>query len=90
MLPLFGYFLFDQSKNIAVLKPRAGYLRSLLFFKAKDLSFQAKAKDFKMCPRGQEPPRRLHLWSVGFASIAWKFFIFLFLKNNLTLGLFWW
>ena len=23
---------------------------------AKDLSFEAK--DFKMCPRGQEPPRR--------------------------------
>ena len=34
--------------------------------KAKDLTFEAKAKDFKICPRGrprgQGRPRRLHLW----------------------------
>ena len=30
--------------------------------KAKDLTFEAKAKDFKMCPRGQGRPRGLHLW----------------------------
>ena len=29
---------------------------------AKDLTFEAKAKDFKMCPRGQGRPRGLHLW----------------------------
>ena len=35
--------------------------------KAKDLTFEAKAKDFKMCPRGrrwgQGRPRGLQLWS---------------------------
>ena len=34
--------------------------------KAKDLTFEAKAKDFKICPRGrprgQGRPRGLHLW----------------------------
>ena len=32
--------------------------------KAKNLTFEAKvkAKDFKMCPRGQEHPWGLHLW----------------------------
>ena len=30
--------------------------------KAKDLTFEAKAKDFKICPRGQRRPRGLHLW----------------------------
>ena len=30
---------------------------------AKDLTFEAKAKDFKMCPRGQGRPRGLHLCS---------------------------
>ena len=29
--------------------------------KAKDLIFEAKAKVFKMCPRGQGRPRGLHL-----------------------------
>ena len=28
---------------------------------AKDLTFEAKAKDFKMCPRGQGRPQGLHL-----------------------------
>ena len=30
--------------------------------KAKDLTFEAKTKDFKMCPRGQGCPQGLHLW----------------------------
>ena len=30
---------------------------------AKDLTFEAKAKDFKLCPRGQGRPRGLHLCS---------------------------
>ena len=29
--------------------------------KAKDLTFEAKAKDFKICPRGQGRPQGLHL-----------------------------
>ena len=37
---------------------------------AKDLTFEAKAKDFKMCsqgpPRGQGRPRGLHLCSSMF------------------------
>ena len=28
---------------------------------AKDLTFEAKAKGFKICPRGQGRPRGLHL-----------------------------
>ena len=34
--------------------------------------FKAKAKDFKMCPRGQGRPRGLHLWSTGTLD-HWKF-----------------
>ena len=51
---IFGYFLFNQSKNYAVLEPMTGHFRGLVGFevKAKDLSF--KAKDFKMCPGGVE------------------------------------
>ena len=33
-------------------RPRAGHFRGLAGFKAKDLTFEAKAKDFKMCHRG--------------------------------------
>ena len=62
---MFGYFPFNQSKNNAVLEPRKGHFRGLVGFeaKAKDLSFEAKtkAKDFKMCPRGQKRPRGPHL-----------------------------
>ena len=49
---------FNNSKNSAVLKPRTGQFSRTwgLEAKAKDLTFEAKAKDFKMCPRG------LHLW----------------------------
>ena len=40
---------------------------------AKDLTFEAKAKDFKICPRGrpggQGRPRGLHLWLPRFAII---------------------
>ena len=50
-------FLFNESKNNAVLDPRTGHFRGLVGFEAKDLTFEAKdlsfkAKDFKMCPRG--------------------------------------
>ena len=27
------------------------------------MTFEAMVKDFKMCPRGQERPRELHLWN---------------------------
>ena len=55
---------FNNSKNSAVLEPRTGQFSrtSGLEAKAKDLTFEAKAKDFKMCPRGQGRPRGLHLW----------------------------
>ena len=61
---------FNIPKNRAVLEPRTGqFSRTLgLEAKAKDLTFEAKAKakDFKMCPRGrprgQGRPRGLHLW----------------------------
>ena len=45
---------FNHSKNSAVLEPRTGqFLRTW--------GFEAKAKDLKMCPRGQGRPRGLHL-----------------------------
>ena len=59
---------FNNSKNSAVLEPRTGQFSRTrgLEAKAKDLTFEAKAKDFKICPRGrprgQERPRGLHLW----------------------------
>ena len=31
--------------------------------------FEAKAKDFKMCPRGQGRPRGLHLWLLACISV---------------------
>ena len=52
---LFGYFVFNQSKNNAVLEPGIGHF--LVF-----VGFETKAKDFKMCPRGQARHRGLHLW----------------------------
>ena len=57
-----------NSKNSAVLEPRTGQFSRTwgLEAKAKDLSFEAKAKDFKICPRGhprgQGRPQGLHLW----------------------------
>ena len=43
---------------------------------AKDLTFEVKAKDFKMCPRGrprgQGRPRGLHLCLVGYLTTAFK------------------
>ena len=54
---------FNIPKNSAVLEPRTGQFSRTwgLEAKAKDLTFEAKAKDFKMCPRGQGRPRGLHL-----------------------------
>ena len=65
---------FNNSKNTAVLEPRTGQFSrtSGLEAKAKDLTFKAKAKDFKMCPRGhplgQGRPRGLHLCLLIFKS----------------------
>ena len=52
---------FNNSKNSAVLEPRTGQFSRTwgLEAKAKDLTFETKAKDFKMCPRG------IHLCWVG-------------------------
>ena len=33
-------------------RPKTRHFRGFAGFKAKDLTFEAKAKDFKMCPRG--------------------------------------
>ena len=52
---------FNNSKNSAVLEPRTGQFLRTWGLEAKDLTFEAKAKDFKMCPRGQGRPRGLHL-----------------------------
>ena len=46
---------FSNSKNTAVLEPRAGQF-------SRTWGLEAKAKDFKICPRGQGRPRGLHLW----------------------------
>ena len=48
----------------AVLEPRTGQFSRTwgLEAKAKDLTFEAEAKDFKICPRG------LHLWYLCFFS----------------------
>ena len=64
---------FNFPKNSAVLEPRTGQflrtwgLEAKAKAKAKDLNFEAKAKDFKICPRGrprgQGRPRGLHLWN---------------------------
>ena len=51
---------FNDTKNSAVLEPRTGQFSRTWGFeakaKAKDLTFEAKAEGFIMCPRG------LHLW----------------------------
>ena len=61
---MFGYFPFNLSRNNAVLEQRTGHFRGLvgLDTKAKDLSFEAKAKDFKMYPSGRGRPQGRHLW----------------------------
>ena len=45
---------FQRFKNSAVLAPRTGQF-------SRTWGFEAKAKDFKMCPLGQGRPRVLHL-----------------------------
>ena len=43
---------FYNLKNSAVFEPRTGQFSRTWGLEAKDLTFEAKAKDFKMCPRG--------------------------------------
>ena len=54
---------FNGSKNSPVLEPRTRQFSGTLGFeaKAKDLTFEAKAKNFKMCFRGQGRPPGLDL-----------------------------
>ena len=61
---------FNGSKNSAVLEPRTEQFSRLrgqgrLTSRPRTFTFEAKAKDFKMCPRGrsqgQERPQGLHL-----------------------------
>ena len=67
---------FNFPKNSAVLEPRTGQFSRTSGLeakaKAKDLTFEAKAKDFKICPRGrprgQGRPRGLHLCHIQFKS----------------------
>ena len=60
-------------------RPRTAFPRTDTL-EAKDLIFEAKAKDFKMCPRGQGRPQGLHLstmasttgrWSGGRSPLCW-------------------
>ena len=68
---------FQRFKNSAVLKPRTRQF-------SRTWGFEAKAKDFKMCPRGQEHPWGLHLWMLLShfgkfdcnSTANWTFFIF--------------
>ena len=53
---------FNNSQNSAILELRTGQFSRIWGLKAKDLTFEVKAKDFQMCPRGQGRPRGLHLW----------------------------
>ena len=55
MLFFFVFFFFfnQKKKNNAVLEPNTGHFRGLEGFEAKDLSFVARAKDFKTYPRGR-------------------------------------
>ena len=88
---------FNNSKNSAVLEPRTGQFSRTwgLEAKAKDLTFEAKAKDFKICPqgrlRGQGRPRGLHLWLaerrklVLISCLAWiKVFSSQAMQNGFT------
>ena len=58
---------FNNSKNSAVLEPRTGQFSRTwgLEAKAKDLTFEAKAKDFKMCPLGRPRGQGLVLKAVN-------------------------
>ena len=47
---------FNTSKNTAVPEPRTGQFSRTWGLEAKELTFEAKAKDFKICPWG------LHHW----------------------------
>ena len=56
---------FQRFKNSAVLEPKTGQF-------SRTWGFDAKAKDFKMCPRGQGRPQGLHLYNrvLHFVAIA--------------------
>ena len=57
---------FQRFKNSAVLEPRTGQF-------SRTCGFETKAKDFKMCPRGQERLRGPHLW---FGIVFFCFFCY--------------
>ena len=80
---------FNNSKNTAVLEPRTGQFSRTwgLEAKAKDLTFEAKAKDFKICPRGrprgQGRPRGLHLCYLGYLLLREKNRTYICCKHSL-------
>ena len=55
---------FNSSKTSSVLEPRTGQFSRTWGFeaKAKDFTFDAKVKGFKVCPRDQGRPPGLNLW----------------------------
>ena len=57
---------FNGIKNSAVPEPGTGQFSRTWGFeaKAKDLTFEAKAKDYKMCPRERPRGQGLHLWNL--------------------------
>ena len=68
---------FNRSKNSAVLEPRTGLFLKTRGFEGKDLTFDTKAKNVKMCPRssprGQGRPRGLHLCHKAIAHLCNQF-----------------
>ena len=73
---------FNNAKNSAVLDPRTGQFSRTWGLKAK-----AKAKDFKMCPRGrprgQGRPWGLHLWLCGILNLLPHLLISYYISNFL-------
>ena len=63
----YAYATSEENKKSAILEPRTGQFSRTWGFdaktKAKAWSFEAKAKDFKISPRGQGRPWGLHLCS---------------------------
>ena len=73
---------FNIPKNSAVLEPRDRPIFEDLRPRGQDLTFEAKAKDFKICPRGR--PRGLHLCCILPIAMAMQSY-FSFLPTYPTL-----
>ena len=60
---------FQRFKNSAVLEMRTGQF-------SRAWGFEAKAKDFKMCPRDQGRPQGLHFWLLTTLPFDKKWLLF--------------